>query len=48
MKCVIDGNFIFKQDGASMLIAFSTVQLLQCKIPNLLSFCAVAQKRSRA
>jgi len=31
MKRVIDGNFIFQQDSALMLIAFNTVQLLQCK-----------------
>ena len=33
VKHVIDGNFIFQQDGALMLVAFNTVQLLQCKTP---------------
>jgi len=34
MKHVIDGNFIFEQYSALMLIAFNTVQLLQCKHPS--------------
>jgi len=33
MKHAIDGNFIFQQYNALMLIAFNTVQLLQCKHP---------------
>jgi len=31
MKYVADGNFIFQQDSALMLIAFNVVQLLQCQ-----------------
>jgi len=48
IKRVIDGNFIFQQDGALMFIAFNTVQLLWCKTPISLSFWAMAPKRSRA
>jgi len=48
IKRVIDGNFIFQQDGALTLITFNTVQLLQCKTPVFLSFWAVAPKWSRA
>jgi len=44
MKRVIDGNFIFQQDSALMIITFNTVQLLQCKTPIFLSFWAVTPK----
>ena len=33
MKRVIDGNVILQQDGALMLTAFNTVQLLRRKTP---------------
>ena len=33
MKRVIDGNFIFQQYSALILIAFNSVQLLPCKTP---------------
>jgi len=29
-----DGNFIFQQNDALMLVAFNTVQLVQCKHPS--------------
>jgi len=48
MKHVIDGNFIFQQYSALMLIAFNTVYLLQCKTRIFFSFWAVASKWSRA
>jgi len=48
MKRVIDGNSIFQQYGALMLIAFNTVQLLQCKTSVFLSFRVMAPKWSRA
>jgi len=48
MKRVTNGNFIFQQYGTLMLIAFNTVQLLQCKTPLFLSFWAMAPKWSRA
>jgi len=38
MKRLIDGNLTVQQDGALMLIAFNTVQLLWCKTPISLSF----------
>jgi len=41
MKHVIGGNFIFQQYSALMLIAFNTVQLLQCKTPIFLSFWTI-------
>jgi len=48
MKHVTDGNFIFQQYSAQMLIAFNTVQLLQCKTSIFLSFWAVVPKWSKA
>jgi len=48
MKHVIDDNFIFKQYSALMLIAFNTLQLLQCQTPIFLSFWAMSPKWSRA
>jgi len=48
MKHVIDGSFIFQQYSAFMLIAFNTVQVLQCKTPIFLSFWALAPKWSKA
>jgi len=33
MKYVVDGNFSFQHDGALMLTAFNSVQLLQWKTP---------------
>jgi len=48
MKHVIDGNFIFHQYSTLMLIAFNTVQLLQCKTFIFLSFWAMAPKWSTA
>jgi len=47
MKHVIDGNIIVQQDGVLMLIAFNTVQLLQCKTPIFLSFWAMAPKQPK-
>jgi len=47
-KRVTDGNLIFQQYSALTLIAFSTVRLLQCKIPIFLSFWATAPKWSGA
>jgi len=33
---VVGSNFVIHQDGAMVHIAFKTVQLLQCKMPNFL------------
>jgi len=48
MERVIDGNFIFQQYSALMIITFNTVQLLQCKTLVVFSFWAMAQKSCRA
>ena len=46
IKHVVDGNFIFQQGGALMLIAFNTVLLLQCKTPIFLFSWLQPQKSS--
>jgi len=48
MNRITDSNFIFQQYSALTLIAFNTVQLLQCKTPIFLYFWVVAHKPSRA
>jgi len=44
MKRVTDGNLIFQQYSALMLIALNTVQLLQCKTPIFLYFLGCDSK----
>jgi len=36
MCVLLCSNFVVHQDGALVHIAFKTVQLLQCKMPNFL------------